>query len=123
MRIAYATTDEVNQALAVQLAGECGAVVHELLPKNASPDGQFDAVLYDLDDVPGLQRREVVARLLSGPSSCSKAVHGYDLSEEQASALRRHGIVVSRHLEPELFRCLRLTIDRHVASSSSGASA
>src|SRR3954471_9312014 len=107
MRIAYATTDEVNQALAMQLAEECGAVIHGLLPKDAPPDGQFDAVLYDLDDVPRRQRREVLARLLSGPSSCPKAVHGYDLSEEQASALRLRRIIVSRQLEPELFRSLR----------------
>jgi hypothetical protein len=106
MRIAYATTDEVNQALAVQLAQENGAVIHELLPRDAPPVGQFDAVLYDLDDVPKPQRWEILARLLSDPSSCPKAVHGYDLPEEQVSTLRKHGIVVSQHLEPELFGSL-----------------
>jgi hypothetical protein len=113
MGIAYATTNEVNYAVALPLSEECGAVIHELLPMDAPPDGQIDAVLYDLDDVPQPQRREVLARLLSGPSACPKAVHGYDLSEEQTSALRLRGIAASRHLEPELFRSLRRAVDRH----------
>ena len=52
MRIAYVSTDEVDQALAARIAAECGAVVCNLLPHDPPPDGLFDAVLYNLDDVP-----------------------------------------------------------------------
>jgi hypothetical protein len=90
MRIAYMSTDEVNQALAAQRAAECGAVICARLPVVPPPDGQFHAVLYDLDDVQIHRRGEVVAQILSNPSTRPTAVHGYDITDEQAKTLRRH---------------------------------
>jgi hypothetical protein len=49
MRLGYATTDEVNQALATRVGAECGAVVCRLRPGEVPPDGLFDAVLYNAD--------------------------------------------------------------------------
>jgi hypothetical protein len=121
MRIAYASTDEVNQALATQLAEACGAVVQELLPKEPPPDGQFDAVLYDLDAVPRPERKAVLARLLSGPAHGRKAVHGYALSDEVASILCRHGIAASRQLGPGLFQALCQAADPQRAGTPSDA--
>ena len=36
MRIAYVTTDEVNQALAARMAAKCGAIICHLLPKRSA---------------------------------------------------------------------------------------
>ena len=52
MRIAYMTNDEVNRALAAQMAGECGAFICALAPTESPSDDQFHAVLYDLDVLP-----------------------------------------------------------------------
>jgi hypothetical protein len=106
MRIAYMTTDEVNQALAAQMAAECGAVICTLLPNAPLPDGQFHAVLNDLDDVQKDRRGEVVAQILRSPSTCPRAVHGYDITDEQATDLRRHGIAVGQRLHRGLIRTL-----------------
>ena len=67
MRLAYATTDEVNQGLAIRVSAACGAVVCRLRPGNALPEGLVDAVLYDLDDVPTEQRAAFVHGLCLDP--------------------------------------------------------
>jgi hypothetical protein len=106
MRIAYVTTDEVNQALAAKMAAECGAVICALLPKDPLPAGQFHAVLNDLDDVQKHKRGEVIAQILRSPSTCPRAVHGYDITDRQAKDLRRHGIAVGQRLHRALIRTL-----------------
>jgi hypothetical protein len=106
MRIAYITTDEVNRALAAQIAGECGAFICALAPKDAAPGDQFLAVLYDLDDIERPRRADLVAQILSSPSTRPSAVHGYDITDEEASALRRHGVAVSQRLRAGLVRSL-----------------
>jgi hypothetical protein len=106
MRIAYMTTDEVNRASAAQMAGECGAFICALAPKDSPPDDQFLAVLYDLDDMHKQQRAELVAQILRSPSTRPRAVHGYDITDEEASALRRHGVAVSKRLRAGLIRSL-----------------
>jgi hypothetical protein len=118
MRIAYRTTDEVHHALARTLAEACGAAVNVLSPKEAPAHDRYDAVLHDLDDVPRFRRREIITQLLAGPSDCPRAVHGYDLTADQVQALRQREIGVFRHLEPELFRSLRLAVDLHRARST-----
>ena len=106
MRIAYMTTDEVNRASAAQMAGEFGAFICALAPKDSPPDNQFLAVLYDLDDIERQQRAELVAQIVSRASTRPTAVHGYDITDEQAATLRRHGVAVSKRLHAGLIRSL-----------------
>ena len=106
MRIAYVSIDEVNQARAERMAAECGAVVCKVEPKDPGPDGLFDAVLYNLDDVPRDQRSALIEGLRRGESDHPKAVHGYDLTDEQARSLHQVGVLVARRLDFGLFRSL-----------------
>ena len=95
MRLAYATTDEVNQALATQMAAACGAVVCHIRPGEAPPSHSlFDAFIYDLDDVPSDQRRALLEELCLSPSARPTAVHGYGIADEQSEALRAGGCVI-----------------------------
>src|SRR5208337_3157686 len=106
MRIAYFAIDEVNQALVAQMAAKCGAIICPLRPAEVNPDGQFDAVLYNVDDVPRDQLSAFLERLCLGTPDCPMAVHGYDITDEQAQALGRHGFTVAQRLLPALFRSL-----------------
>jgi hypothetical protein len=116
MRIAYINIDEVNLAVASRMAEKHGAVVCGLPPEGPPPDGIYEAVLYNLDDVPRHRRGEVLAELLRGPSNRPKAMHGYDLSEDQAAALRLRGVAVAQRLQPELVRILCQTVLQNLAS-------
>jgi hypothetical protein len=106
MRIAYMTTDEVNQTLAAKMAAECETDLYVRLPLDPPPDGQIDAELYDLDHPQKHRRGDIVALILRSPSTRHIAVHGYDVSDEQVKALRRHGIIVGRRLRFGLIRSL-----------------
>jgi hypothetical protein len=106
MRIAYMTTDEVNENLAAEMAAECGADICARLPLDPLPDGQFHAVLYDLDSSQKHRCGEIVALILSSPLTCPRAVHGYDITDEQAEALRQHGVAVGQRLRAGLIRSL-----------------
>jgi hypothetical protein len=106
MRIAFVSTDEVNQALVAQMAAECGAVVCTLVPKDPPPDGLFDAVLYNLDDVPRDQRSALLDELRRVRPHRPTGVHGYDITDEQARALNRDGVAAARRLHPGLIRSL-----------------
>lgn len=120
MRLAYATTDEVNQALATRIAAACGAVVCRLSPGDTPPDGLFDAVLYDLDDIASEERPAFLERLCLDPPVRPTAVHGYGVTDEQANALRRNGIVVVRRLRSSLLRRWCLAARPRLATISSG---
>ena len=65
MRLAYLTTDEVNQDLAIRIAADCGTTLALLSPRDPPPNGRFDAVLYDWDFWPLHLRREVLEELLT----------------------------------------------------------
>jgi hypothetical protein len=106
MRIAYINTDEVSQTVAAKMARKFGAAVYELNPKDLPTDVRYDAVLLNLDGVPRHRQGEVLAELLRGPWTCPKAIHGYDLSENQAGSLRLQGIAVAQRLQFDLFRIL-----------------
>jgi hypothetical protein len=106
MRIAYVATDEVNQALAAQMAAPCGAIVCHLSPGEVPPDGLFDAVLYHLDGVPREQRSPFLSGLGLGAPDCPTAGHGYGITDEQAQSLGRHGVAVAERLRPALLRSL-----------------
>jgi hypothetical protein len=106
MRVAYATTDEVNQALAAQMAAECGAIICDRRPGEVPPNGLFDAVLYNLDDVPRDQRPAFLEGLCLSTPDCPTAVHGYDITDEQARTLNRNGVAAARRLDLDLLRNL-----------------
>jgi hypothetical protein len=110
MRIAYLTTDEVNQHLAKEMAAACRVTLCPLAPKDPPPDKEFDAVLYDWDYWPAEKRQEVLAELRAGRLPGAVAVHGYNVEEGQAEALRGHAVAVYLGLRPELFRFLRRTV-------------
>src|SRR4051812_3817540 len=106
MRIACATTDEVNQALAAQMAAKCGAIICHLRPGEVPPYGLSDAVLYNLDDVPRDQRPAFLEGLCLGTPDCPTAVHGYDIADEQGRTLNRSGVAAVPRLHLELLRDL-----------------
>ncbi len=98
MRIAYVATDEVDHDLVAQVAAEYGAVVIARLPNDPPQDGLFDAVLYNLDDVPGDARYALLEGLRRDKPAHPRAVHGHDITDEQAWTLNRHGVTVERRL-------------------------
>ena len=110
MRVAYLTTDEVNEQLALQMADEHGVTLCPLAPKDAPPDGEYDAVLYDWDYLPVERQRQVMAELLAGPSLHMVALHSFNLEDGQVEALRRNTVGVFRRLQPLVFRALRLAV-------------
>jgi hypothetical protein len=116
MRLAYATADEVNRALATQMAAECGAVVCHVRPGDAPPEGLFDAVLYNLDDVPSDQHAAFLDGFCHDPPVRPTAVHGYGLADEQADTLRRHGVAAAQRLNLRLFRSLCKAVRKTRAS-------
>jgi hypothetical protein len=107
MQLAYLTSDEVNHALATQIAAACDAVVCRLHPGEAAPDGLFDAVLYDWDAVPSNQQPGFLERLCHDSPTRPTAVHGYGIAHDQVKALVRRGITVSRRLHAGLLHGLR----------------
>ncbi len=106
MRIAYVSIDEVNQDLAARIAAEFGAVVCRVAPKDPAPDGLFDAVLYNMDDVPRGQRSALVERLRREEPGRPTAVHGYGITDEQARSLRLAGVAAAHRLDTGLFHAL-----------------
>ncbi len=107
MKIAYLTTDEVNEDLALQMADECGVTLYPLTFTDGPTEGRFDAVLYDWDSLPQQRREEILLEALTGSSSYPVAVHGYGLEEEEVKTLHQDGVAVFHRLEPEVFRVLR----------------
>jgi hypothetical protein len=110
MRVAYLTTDEVNQELALQMAEKCGITLCLFEPRDDPPGNDYDAVLYDWDSWPAERRREALAQMLAGPLPHAVALHGHNLDDDQAEALFRHAVAVSRCLQPHVFRFLRLAV-------------
>jgi hypothetical protein len=106
MRIVYVSTDEVNQALAEQVAAECRAVISARPPEALPKDGLFDAVLYNLDDMPREERSALLEEFRRDKPDHPTAVHGYEISDEQARTLKRNGVVAARRLSPVLLRGL-----------------
>src|SRR5260370_21626393 len=90
MLIAYLTTDEVNQYLAMQMAEECGQTLCLLSLSHAAPDGVFDAAVYDLDHLPARRQQALLGEMLAGRAAHPMAVHSYNLADECVEALRGH---------------------------------
>ena len=106
MLIAYVTTDEVNEQLALQMAEENGETLCPLSPCDAPPDEDFDAVVYDWDYLPVQLQQGILAGLLAGEAPCPAVLHGYNVDHGCVSALRRQNVAVYRTLRPEVFRGL-----------------
>jgi hypothetical protein len=122
MRIAYVNTDEVNQDLAERTASEYCAAVCILVPEGPPPDGLFDAVLYNLDEVPRDQRSALLERLRQATPHRPTAVHGYVITDGQARTLRWHGVAVAQRLHPALLRSLcKAALRSHATVPSDGA--
>ena len=106
MLIAYVTTDEVNEQLALQMAEESGETVCPLSPNDAPPDDDFDAAVYDWDYLPVQRQQATLAQLLAGQAPRRAVVHSYSLDEDCVKALRQRKVAVYRTLQPEVFRRL-----------------
>ena len=108
MRIAYVSTDEVNQDLAERIAAKHGVGVCKRLPTDRKPDDQCDAVLYNLDDIPPAERSALIEGFRSGKLDHPTAVHGYDITDEEARTLSRNGVSAARRLRSDLL-CILFT--------------
>jgi hypothetical protein len=108
MRIAYVSTDEVTQDLAARIAAKFGVRVCKRLPKDPLPDDLCDAVLYNLDDVPTAERSALIKGFRSGKPDQPTAVHGYDITDQEARTLNRNGVAAARRLHSDLL-CILIT--------------
>jgi hypothetical protein len=115
MRIAYLTTDEVNPDLARRWASSCGCDVIPLSPRDPLPRDDYDAAIYDLDHLPPELQQHVLAGLLKGRLHRPTVVHGYNLRQRQANALRARGVFVRRRLERGILVQLRQAVVRVAA--------
>ena len=118
MLIAYLTTDEVNQDLAMLMAEECGQALCLLSLSHARPNGEFDAAVYDLDHLPAQRQQALLAEMLAGRAAHPVAVHSYNLEDECVEALRGQAVAVYRALQPELFQLLARAVMHHRATNT-----
>jgi hypothetical protein len=107
MRIALCTLDEVNEQQARDLAGRFGDTLCPLWPKDGPPNGQFDAVIYDLDYWPADSRAKLLAELREDPQHGPVAVCSLNLDEAEIKPLAVRGAAVFMHLGPDVFQSLR----------------
>jgi len=103
MRLAYLTTDEVNQALAVASCMARKISLSILTPMDCPFEDRYDGVLCDWDSWPTERREDFLAMSRDLPG-IPTAVHGYYLPDEIVEDLMRNGVLVYRTLEPQLFR-------------------
>ena len=102
MRIAYLTTDLVNENLATQMSARRGAAVDPFSPADVPPNGDYDAVICDWDFLPRPQRKQIVCQLIRNHRN-HVVVHSYNLNAKQVRALRRRRVAVYRRLKPSIF--------------------
>jgi hypothetical protein len=117
MLCTYLSIDEVNQDWAEKLAIESGVELDSISPRDLSPENS-DCLLVDLDSLPAGYGKTVLADLLAGKREGPAAVHSYHLRRRDARLLRRRGVIVSRRLEPEVFRRLRKASASHKKEKS-----
>jgi hypothetical protein len=106
MLIAYVTTDEVNKDVATKLGSESGVTVCPLRLDEIGLVDRFDAMIYDLDFVPAPWRTAILSQLLARSAFALRAVHSYNLVEDDEEELRQCGVLVFRRLESAVFRRL-----------------
>jgi hypothetical protein len=107
MIVAYLTTDDANEDLALQVADECGVALYRLTLEQAPPISRCQALLCDWDSLPSHGRSSVLFEYLTHSGGRVVAVHGVTLDEEEAETLHDDGVAVFQHLGPEVFRTLR----------------
>src|SRR5262249_19970138 len=100
-RLAYLTTDEVNEATAVLMAEGRDAIVVPFQPKDSPRYAECDAVLYDLDVLSADDSRKLLRDLLTGPAQKPVALHSFNLDEGVRRDLRDRGVTVFRRLKPD----------------------
>jgi hypothetical protein len=110
MRIAYFTTDEVNQALVLRFVKTLGLTLWPWPLLGPSPDGEVDAVVYDLDHMPEPQRTGVLNKLTKATPRHPTAVHSFNLDDDQSRALRENGVSVYRRLELRAIKKLQYAL-------------
>ena len=113
MRITYVSTDEVNQDLAARIAAKFGVRVCKRLPEDPLPDDLCDAVLYNLDDVPRAERSALIVGFRRGKPGHPTAVHGYNITDEEARTLNRYGVASARRLHADLLGTLFTAVRRN----------
>lgn len=114
MKFAYLTIDPVNLDVAERLAEERSVGLTHGTPKDAWPEGDVDAVIYDLDHWTGGGREleawvQEHARIAP---QCPVAVHSYHLDDAQVETLERQGYLIARSLDQELVHRL-VTLVEH----------
>jgi hypothetical protein len=97
--IGYISLDDVNQCLAAETAEDYGATMDFFASQAELPVVPCDAVVYDLDNLPGDDRRHILHEMTAGPAKRLSAVHSYNLRPIDAEALRRNGVIVRRRLQ------------------------
>ena len=116
MRIAYLSIDEVNAALAGQLAAACGLELCLADPRGAACPEGARATLFDLDFLP----REHLERLLKELGRCPVAAHGYNLGGGLGRRLKAAGVFARRRLGPALFKWLRQALVQQAQPQHNG---
>jgi hypothetical protein len=95
MRIAYYTTDEVNRFLVRRWAGREG--IRVVTPVVQSRADAYDGpVVLDFDNLPEATRADWLRRLTAGTRTGPALVHGHNIADAEATALRTHGDWVCR---------------------------
>jgi hypothetical protein len=121
MLIAYLSTDEVNQHLAVQVAEQFGETLCLVSPRDALPDEDFDVVAYDWDCLPAQRQQTILAELQARRPPRPVALHSYNLEEACVEALSRQGVAVYRKLHPAMFWLLAIENSYRRATQASGS--
>jgi len=104
--LAYFTTDEVNEYIAVRMAAKYDVILVPFDPRDAPPDAEYDAVLYDFDFLPGERRRKILSDLLSAPAEQPVALHSFNVDDRLRRDLQSKGVNVFQRLRPDCLRRL-----------------
>jgi hypothetical protein len=106
MLVAYFTTDEVHEELALRLAAETGTTLcpEPFQVQGELANGDFDAVVYDWDYLPTSVQQTLFDVLLARPLHHPVAIHSYHMSEDDFETLKERGVHVHRRLEASVFQ-------------------
>ena len=113
MTTAYLTHDDVNAAVARELASRLGFSLVVLKLSETEPDAS--RLVCDLDHLPPDVKAGMLANARTGVNLPSVGVHSYHLTSEESRMLRAAGVVVSRRLSARL---LLLPVPSTVAVSA-----
>jgi len=100
--IAYLTHDEVNAALARRLAERRDLILMVIPVKDAELAAAAEVVILDLDHLPAEFKRELFERIGVRKFRHNLAVHSYNLSDSEKTALLAAGVRVVRRLSAAL---------------------